>query len=83
MVPVRFIIWVLLSGFTLAVAFALVAISRQIPSLDHGWINSFVILALWVGVAMSLRRALLSDTGAEPVALHHRVTASTLHARRS
>lgn len=74
----RFAVWVALSACLLAIALVLVAVTRSIASLDHGWLNALVILAVWSGVAMALKNVLGSDAGQDSATLRHRAMASTL-----
>ena len=82
MVSLRFLIWLALSAVAFCVGLVLLAITRQIPSLDHGWINAMLILGVWCSVVAGLKQMLLDGAVGEEVSLQRRVAASTLEYRR-
>jgi hypothetical protein len=72
-----------MSAFAFCVALIALAISRQIPALDFGWLNAAFMLIVWIGVTSSLKQILVDD--AAPTvrdAVSRRMAVSTLEYRR-
>lgn len=83
MVPLRHLVWLLLSAFAFCIALVALALSRQISSLDYGWINVVFMLCVWVGVISALKRALIDDVGGGVSVDRRRMVApTTLEYRR-
>lgn len=83
MSSLRYVVWFLLSVVALCVALLAFVISRQLPALDFGWVNGGFMLAMWIGVVVSLKRALLDDSPYGPSEFAgHRIPATTLDYRR-
>jgi len=82
MVSLRYLVWMLLSGFFFCIALVVLALSRQIAALDHGWINPMLILTIWAGTAIGLKRMLVDEAGSDGATIRHRMPTATLDYRR-
>ncbi len=81
MVPLRHMIWLLLTACSFCIALVAFALSRQIDTLDYGWMNGALVFLLWLGVAQTLKHWLVDDH--DPISRPARnIPVSTLEPRR-
>lgn len=84
MVSLRYLVWLLISILTFCLALVVFVVSRQIPSLDHGWVNGVLVFGIWLGTVAGFKRTLMDDWSSRSITsiAAPRMSATTLEYRR-